>query len=177
MCGRMLQLIRLVVSPLQSDKDAEVVLPRADLDRCAGKLGADLVKPAGVDALLGTVDPKGTDGWVMRGLLGQVGYPHGAGRVFSCLWDRDRGCGLGVAGAETRGCDQPAGFDAGSTASGNATGGELFCADPRRIVFGFPVALQRKEASASTSAPAPALRLESREAEQGDLVMSWCGIP
>lgn len=100
MCGRVLQLVRLVVPLLEGDEDAEIVLSRADLDRGAGEFGADLVESASVDPLFWTVDPESTDGRVVRRLLREVGDAHRTGRVLGSLGHRDCRGGLGVTRAQ-----------------------------------------------------------------------------
>lgn len=72
MSCRVLQLVGLVVPPFQRDENAQVVLSWADLDGGAGELGADLIKPTGVKALVGAVDIKGTNWRMVRGLFSQV---------------------------------------------------------------------------------------------------------
>lgn len=72
MSCRVLQLVGLVIPPLQGYKDAQVVLSWADLDGGARELGADLIKPTGMKALVRAVDIKGTDWGMVRSLLGEV---------------------------------------------------------------------------------------------------------
>lgn len=67
-----LQLVGLVVPPFQSDENAQVVLSWADLDGGACELGAYLIKPTGMKALVRAVHIKGTNWRVVGGLLGQV---------------------------------------------------------------------------------------------------------
>lgn len=72
MSGRMLKLVGFIVSLLERDENAQVVLARADLDGRSGELGADLVKASCVDAFVGALDPKGTDRRVVGRLFGQI---------------------------------------------------------------------------------------------------------
>lgn len=74
MGGGMGELIRLPVALVQGDEDAHVVLTGRDLDGGAGELGGYLVEAAGAEAPLGAADVEGTDGRMVRGLLGKVGY-------------------------------------------------------------------------------------------------------
>lgn len=72
MRSRVLELVRLVVTLLQADKDTKVVLAGGDLDSGAGELGRDLVETSCLQSLLGAADIKSADRGVMRGLLCKV---------------------------------------------------------------------------------------------------------
>lgn len=72
MSCRVLQLVGLVVPLLQRYENAQVVLSRADLDGGTGELGADLIKPASMKALVRAVDIKGTNWRMVGSLLSEV---------------------------------------------------------------------------------------------------------
>lgn len=74
-----LQLVGFVVPPLQRDENAQVVLSWADLDGGAGELGADLIEPTSMKALIRAVHIKGTNWRMVGGLLGQVRDAHDRG--------------------------------------------------------------------------------------------------
>lgn len=100
MRGRVFELVGLIVPLLKRDKDAQVVLAGAHFDGRARELGTNLVEASCVNLLLGALDPKGTDGRVVRGLLGQVGDSHRGVGVLGRLRDGDGRGGSRVAGAE-----------------------------------------------------------------------------
>lgn len=70
----MFELVSLVVPLLKTNEDAEIVLAGVDANTGASELGRDLVEASGSKAAFGTVDGIGANGWVMRGLFGEIGY-------------------------------------------------------------------------------------------------------
>lgn len=59
MCVGVGQLVFFIVSLLDVDEYAQVVLAGADADTCASELCAELVEAAGCDAAFGAVDVEG----------------------------------------------------------------------------------------------------------------------
>ena len=94
-------MIGLVVAVGQGNEDAHVVFAGQDLDRGSSKLGSDLVKAARSDTSFGAGHMEGTDGRVMRSLLGKV---RDCDRLLGRLAmlghrERDGGCRLVALGA------------------------------------------------------------------------------
>ena len=73
MRGWMCELVFLIISLLEGDEDAQVVLPRCHFDTGTGEFGRYLVKSPGSDTLLRAVDVEGGNGRVVGGLFGEVG--------------------------------------------------------------------------------------------------------
>ena len=142
MGGWVFELVRFVVALLDRDEDAEVVLPRHHLDRGPGELGHNLIKTASVDPLFRAIDVEGAHGGVVRRLLRQVANADWFGRVRRHFGNRHGGRRTAVPGAERAERSKRPGLDARGTAA-RRTGAlpERSGIDPRRIVFGFPVAL------------------------------------
>lgn len=142
MGSRVLELVGLVVSLVDRDKDSEVVLPRHHLDRRSGELGHDLVKSASVDPLFGAIDVKGAHGGVVRRLLRQVANADWLGRVRRHFGDRHGRRSTAVPGAQLAERSKLPGLDArGAAARQTGALPERPGIDPGRIVFCFPVAL------------------------------------
>lgn len=72
MCDRMSQLIFLIVSVFEVDKDAQVVCSWCDSYTGACEFGAYLIETAGTDALHGAIDKEGGYRRMMRSLLSDI---------------------------------------------------------------------------------------------------------
>jgi hypothetical protein len=66
------QLVFLIISLLDVNKDSEVVLAGADTNAGACELGADLIESPRGDSPLGAVNVEGRDWGMMGGLFGEV---------------------------------------------------------------------------------------------------------
>lgn len=144
------QLVRLVVTPLHGDEDAEVVLPRHHLDRGARELGRDLVEAFGVEPFLGAADVEGADGRVVRRLFRQVGDADRLCRAGHRPRDRHRRGATGIARAQPGRHRELGRLHARPAAARRAVLlPQRSGVDPRGIVFGFPIALASVTPSAN----------------------------
>lgn len=68
------QLVLFVVSLVDVDKDAEVMLTRRNPDARASELGTNLIEPTSRNSSFRAVYVEGRNWWMVRCLLGQVAY-------------------------------------------------------------------------------------------------------
>lgn len=99
----MRQLVRLVLPPVQRDKDAKVVIARYHPNICARELRAKLVKPSRADALVRAINIVRGYRRVVRSLLRQIRHLDRlalCALAFGCHW-RLVEIGLGLHALET----------------------------------------------------------------------------
>lgn len=75
MCGWMCELVFLIASALDVDKESKVMCAWCYSYARPGEFGTELVETAHADAFDGAIDEEGGDWRVVGGLLGKVGNP------------------------------------------------------------------------------------------------------